>query len=74
MDDNPGTFPINSERLYNAIKGNGGTVRLVYLPYEAHSYRGKENLLQMLWEQNQWLEKYVKNAPATKTTTNKATF
>ena len=61
-DDNPGTFPINSERLYNAIKGNGGTVRFVFLPYEAHSYRGKENLLHMLWEQNQWLEKYVKNA------------
>ncbi|MDB5231597.1 MAG: family peptidase [Chitinophagaceae bacterium] len=62
MDDNPGTFPINSERLYNAIKGHGGTVRFVYLPYEAHSYRGKENLLHMLWEMNQWLDKYVKNA------------
>ncbi len=61
-DDNPGTFPINSERLFNAIKGNGGTVRLVMLPYEAHSYRGKENLLHMLWEQNQWLEQYVKKA------------
>jgi dipeptidyl aminopeptidase/acylaminoacyl peptidase len=61
-DDNPGTFPINSERLYNAIKGHGGTVRFVFLPFEAHSYRGKENLLHMLWEQNQWLEKYVKNA------------
>jgi len=61
-DDNPGTFPINSERLYNAIKGHGGTVRFVFLPYEAHSYRGKENLLHMLWEQNQWLDKYVKNA------------
>jgi dipeptidyl aminopeptidase/acylaminoacyl peptidase len=61
-DDNPGTFPINSERLYNAIKGHGGTVRFVFLPYEAHSYRGKENLLHMLWEQHQWLEKYVKNA------------
>jgi dipeptidyl aminopeptidase/acylaminoacyl peptidase len=59
-DDNPGTFPINSERLYNAIKGNGGTVRFVFLPYEAHSYRGKENLLHMLWEQYTWLEKYVK--------------
>ena len=61
-DDNSGTFPINSERLFNAIKGNGGTVRFVFLPYEAHSYRGKENLLHMLWEQNQWLEKYVKNS------------
>ncbi len=59
-DDNTGTFPINSERLFAAIKGNGGTVRFVFLPYEAHSYRGKENLLHMLWEQYQWLEKYVK--------------
>jgi len=61
-DDNTGTFPINSERLFAAIKGNGGTVRFVFLPYEAHSYRGKENLLHMLWEQNQWLEKYVKGS------------
>jgi dipeptidyl aminopeptidase/acylaminoacyl peptidase len=62
MDDNPGTFPIQSERLFNAIKGHGGTVRFVSLPYEAHGYRGKENLLHMLYEQNAWLEKYVKNA------------
>jgi dipeptidyl aminopeptidase/acylaminoacyl peptidase len=62
MDDNPGTFPIQSERLYNAIKGNGGTVRYVVLPYEAHGYRGRENLLHLLYEQNAWLEKYVKNA------------
>jgi dipeptidyl aminopeptidase/acylaminoacyl peptidase len=61
MDDNPGTFPIQSERLFNAIKGNGGTVRYVVLPYEAHGYRGRENLLHMLYEQNAWLEKYVKN-------------
>jgi dipeptidyl aminopeptidase/acylaminoacyl peptidase len=60
-DDNPGTFPINSERLFNAIKGNGGTVRFVFLPYEAHSYRGKENILHMLYEQDAWLETYVKN-------------
>ncbi len=65
-DDNPGTFPINSERLFAAIKGAGGTVRFTYLPYEAHSYRGRENLLHMLWEMNQWLDKYVKNAPAGK--------
>ncbi len=61
-DDNSGTFPINSERLFAAIKGLGGTVRFVYLPYEAHGYRGKENLLHKLWEQNEWLNKYVKNA------------
>jgi dipeptidyl aminopeptidase/acylaminoacyl peptidase len=62
MDDNPGTFPIQSERLFNAVKGHGGTVRFVSLPYEAHGYRGKENLLHMLYEENAWLEKYVKNA------------
>ncbi len=62
MDDNQGTFPINSERLFNAIKGQGGTTRFVYLPYEAHGYRGKENILHMLWEMNTWLDTYVKNA------------
>jgi dipeptidyl aminopeptidase/acylaminoacyl peptidase len=63
MDDNSGTFPIQSERLYNAIKGQGGTVRYVVLPYEAHGYRGRENLLHLLYEEDAWLEKYVKNAP-----------
>jgi dipeptidyl aminopeptidase/acylaminoacyl peptidase len=62
MDDNPGTFPIQSERFFNAIKGFGGTVRYVVLPYEAHGYRGKENLLHMLYEMNVWMDKYVKNA------------
>jgi dipeptidyl aminopeptidase/acylaminoacyl peptidase len=61
-DDNTGTFPINSERLFAAIKGHGGTTRFVFLPYEAHSYRGKENLLHMLWEMNNWLSTYVKDA------------
>ncbi|MCJ0743333.1 alpha/beta hydrolase family protein [Pedobacter montanisoli] len=62
MDDNQGTFPINSERLFNAIKGHGGTTRFVYLPYEAHGYRAKENIMHMLWETNRWLDTYVKNA------------
>lgn len=64
-DNNPGTFPIQSERLYNAIKGHGGTVRFVLLPFEAHGYTAKENLLHMLWEEDQWLNKYVKNAAGT---------
>jgi dipeptidyl aminopeptidase/acylaminoacyl peptidase len=63
MDDNTGTFPIQSERLFNAIKGHGGTVKFVSQPYEAHGYRGRENILTMLAEQNTWLDKYVKNAP-----------
>lgn len=60
-DNNPGTFPIQSERLYNAIKGHGGTVRFVQLPFESHGYAAKENILHMLWEQDQWLNKYVKS-------------
>jgi dipeptidyl aminopeptidase/acylaminoacyl peptidase len=61
-DNNPGTFPIQSERLYNAIKGHGGTVKLVFLPYESHGYAARENILHMLWEQNNWLEKFVKSS------------
>lgn len=63
-DDNSGTFPIQSERLYSAIKGFGGTVRLVMLPKEFHGYRSREGVLHALWEQDQWLEKYVKNRKA----------
>lgn len=60
-DDNSGTFPVQSERLYSAVKGHGGTIRLVMLPKEFHGYRGRESIMHTLWEQNQWLEKYVKN-------------
>lgn len=60
MDNNSGTFPIQSERFYNALKGHGATVRYVQLPYESHGYQARENLLHMLWEQHEWLEKYVK--------------
>lgn len=60
-DDNSGTFPIQSERFYNALKGFGATTRLVFLPSEAHSYRAKESILHMLWEMNNWLNTYVKN-------------
>lgn len=59
-DNNSGTFPIQSERLYNAIKGNGGTARLVFLPQESHGYAAKESILHMLWEMDEWLMKYVK--------------
>ena len=62
MDNNTGTYPIQSERMFNAIKGFGGTVRYLQLPYESHGYAGRENILHMLYEQNAWLEKYVKNA------------
>jgi len=59
-DNNTGTFPIQSERMYNAIKGHGGTARFVLLPYESHGYRGKESVMHMMWEMDTWLEKYVK--------------
>lgn len=62
-DDNPGTFTLQSERLFGAIKGLGGTARLVLLPFESHGYSARENVLHMLWETDQWLEKYVKNRP-----------
>jgi dipeptidyl aminopeptidase/acylaminoacyl peptidase len=63
-DDNSGTFPIQSDRMYQAIRGNKGTVRLVFLPAEAHGYRAKETIEHLLWEKFQWFDKYVKNAPA----------
>lgn len=60
-DNNSGTYPMQSERYFNALKGLGGPVRLVMLPKESHGYRAKESILHLLWEQDQWLEKYVKN-------------
>lgn len=59
-DNNSGTFPIQTERFYNAIKGHGGTARYVLLPYESHGYRAKESIMHMLWEMDQLLETYVK--------------
>ena len=61
-DDNTGTFPIQSERMFAAISGNGGTARLVMLPLEAHGYIGKETTEHVLWEMINWFDKYVKNA------------
>ena len=61
-DDNQGTFPIQSERFYAALKGQGATVRLVWLPLEAHGYEAHESLSHMLWEMNRWLDTYVKPA------------
>jgi dipeptidyl aminopeptidase/acylaminoacyl peptidase len=60
-DNNSGTYPLQSERYFNALKGLGATVRLVMLPKESHGYRAKESILHLLWEQDQWMEKYVKN-------------
>ncbi|WP_075348731.1 alpha/beta hydrolase family protein [Algoriphagus marinus] len=60
-DNNSGTFPIQSERYYNALKGHGATARLVFLPNESHGYAAQESILHTLWEMDTWLEKYVKN-------------
>jgi dipeptidyl aminopeptidase/acylaminoacyl peptidase len=60
-DDNQGTFPIQSERYYAALKGAGVITRLVLLPAEAHGYAARESILHMHWEYIRWLDKYVKN-------------
>jgi len=67
-DDNSGTFPIQSERLYMALKGHGATVRYVTLPFEAHGYVARETLLHVLAERIAWFDKWVKNAPPRTTT------
>jgi dipeptidyl aminopeptidase/acylaminoacyl peptidase len=61
-DDNSGTFPIQSERFYMALKGYGATVRYITLPNEAHGYAARETLLDVLAERINWFDKYVKNA------------
>ena len=60
-DNNSGTYPMQSQRYFNALKGLGAVVRLVMLPKESHGYSSKESIYHVLWEQDQWLEKYVKN-------------
>ena len=59
-DDNSGTFPIQSERMYAALKGNGATVRYVVLPNEPHGYRALESTEETLWQMTDWLDHYVK--------------
>lgn len=60
-DSNPGTLTFQSEVFYEAVRGSGGTARLVLLPYEDHGYRAKESIEHVLWEQINWFDKYVKN-------------
>ncbi|MBX3160329.1 MAG: S9 family peptidase [Deltaproteobacteria bacterium] len=60
-DNNPGTFPIQSDRLFAAMQGLGGRVRYVSLPAESHGYRARESALHVLWEQVRWLDMHVKN-------------
>lgn len=60
-DNNSGTYPLQSERYFNALKGLGAPARLVMLPKESHGYRAKESILHLLWEQDVWLDEHVKN-------------
>ncbi len=61
-DNNPGTFPIQSQRMYQAVKGNGGNTRLVMLPYESHGYVARQSVLHTHAEMVMWLNKYVRDA------------
>jgi dipeptidyl aminopeptidase/acylaminoacyl peptidase len=63
VDSNSGTFPIQSERMFQAIKGLGGTARLVILPRESHAYKARESILHTIAETVNWFDKYVKNRP-----------
>ena len=60
-DNNTGTYPIQSERLFAALQGTGGTARLVMLPAESHGYTGRESIEHTLFEMISWFDKYVKN-------------
>jgi dipeptidyl aminopeptidase/acylaminoacyl peptidase len=62
-DSNPGTVPLQSQKLYEAVAGTGGTTRLVMLPLEDHGYQSKESIQHCLYEMLSWFDKYVKNAP-----------
>lgn len=62
-DNNQGTFPIQSERMFAAIQGTGGTARLVMLPLESHGYSAKESVEHTLFEMFSWFDRYVKNTP-----------
>ncbi|MGH8057726.1 MAG: alpha/beta hydrolase family protein, partial [Candidatus Entotheonellia bacterium] len=63
VDNNSGTFPMQSERLYHAVRGSGGTVRLVMLPHESHIYMARETVEHTLYEMVSWFDRYVKDAP-----------
>ncbi len=63
-DANPGTTPLQANKLFEAIRGNGGTTRLVMLPHEPHWYAAMESNEQLIYEMLRWFDKYLKNAPA----------
>ena len=59
-DNNSGTFPMQTERMFSAIKGHGGTARMVILPFEGHGYRARQSIMHSTWEMDRWLESYLK--------------
>jgi dipeptidyl aminopeptidase/acylaminoacyl peptidase len=70
-DANPGTVPLQAKKLYEAIRGNGGTARLVLLPHEPHWYTAMESNEQLIYEMVRWFDKYVKNASRRTSAANK---
>jgi dipeptidyl aminopeptidase/acylaminoacyl peptidase len=66
-DSNPGTLTFQSEVFFEAVRGSGGTARLLLLPFEDHGYRARESVEHVLWEQLRWFEEYVKGAGTTTT-------
>jgi dipeptidyl aminopeptidase/acylaminoacyl peptidase len=71
-DSNPGTLTSQSEVFFEAVRGCGGTARLVLLPHEDHGYRARENVEHVLWEQLRWFDKYVKVKQTRRATTDGA--
>ncbi|MBD3402668.1 prolyl oligopeptidase family serine peptidase [candidate division GN15 bacterium] len=61
-DNNSGTYPLQSERFYGALKGLGATARLVMLPHESHGYRARESVMHVMWEMSEWMDRYVRDA------------
>ncbi len=62
IDDNPGTYPIQTQRLFHALQGLGGTARMVILPHESHGYQARESILHLLYESFRWFDLHVKQA------------
>ena len=59
-DSNPGTLTAQSEVFFEAVRGSGGTARLVLLPFEDHGYQGRESIEHVLWEQLRWFDTYLR--------------
>jgi dipeptidyl aminopeptidase/acylaminoacyl peptidase len=62
IDDNPGTYPMQTRRLFHALQGLGGTARMVILPHESHGYQARESVLHLLYESFRWFDLHVKQA------------